>query len=78
MSAEEKLAVDMKFKMTRKSTWTAAEDKVFREAVRAFAAANDLGVFQTAKVALPNGQVYALLAEEDGPFRAKRDAWVKA
>jgi hypothetical protein len=35
-------------------------------------------IFQTARVALPNGQVYALLAEEDGPFRAKRDAWVKA
>jgi hypothetical protein len=77
-SAEEKLAADLKFKMTRKTAWTLAEEKAFREAVKAFAAANDLSVFQTAKVALPNGLGFALLAEEDGPFRAKRDAWVKA
>jgi len=35
-------------------------------------------MFRTARVALPNGQVYALLAEEEGPFRVRRDAWVKA
>ena len=77
-AAEEKLAVDLKFKIGRNTPWTVAEDKAFREAVKVFAAANDPQVLQTCKVALPNGLTYALLAGEDAPFSPKRDAWVKA
>ena len=76
-SAEEKLAVYFKFKIGRKTYWTIAEDKAFREAVKAFAA-NDKEVLQAGKVTLPNGLVYALMAEDDASLRAKRDAWVKA
>lgn len=75
-AAEEKLAVHFKFKIGRKTAWTIAEDKAFREAMAAFAAANDRPVYDTGNVVLPNKLVYGLETEADG--RAKRDAWVKA
>jgi len=77
-SAEESLAVYLKPTIGRKTHWTIAEDKAFREALKAFAAANDQKVLQGARVALPNGLTFAMLPDEDTPFRQKRDAWVKA
>lgn len=76
-SAEEKLAVYFKPKVARKDSWSIAEDKTFRQAVKSFAAANGRQVFETGKVRLPNGLFFALQSEEDPPLRAKRDAWVK-
>ncbi|MBM4018388.1 MAG: hypothetical protein FJ288_08705 [Planctomycetes bacterium] len=76
--AEEKLAADLKFKVVRKSRWTISEDRAFRAAVRAFASANEQRVFETGKVALPNGLTFALMPDEDNLYRAVRDAWVKA
>jgi len=77
-SAEETLAIDLKNKDTRDGCWTIAEDKAFREAVRAFAAANDRTVLDTSRVTLPNALPFAVQAEDDAPLRPKRDAWVKA
>jgi len=76
--AEEKLAAHFKFKIGRRTPWTIAEDKAFREAVKAFAAANGQKVFDSGKVTLPNNLVFALMPDEDNPYRPARDTWLKA
>ena len=62
----------------RRSQWTLAEDKAFREAVKTFAAANGQKVFDSGKVTLPNNLVFALVPDEDNPYRPLRDTWLKA
>lgn len=74
--AEEKLAVHFKFKIG--PPWTIAEDKALREAIRAMARKNDRQVLQAGQVVLQNGLVFMIDEAADQPFRAKRDAWVKA
>lgn len=76
--AEEKLAVHFKFKIVRRTQWTIAEDKAFREAVKTFAVANGQKVFDTGKVTLPNNLVFALMPDEDNAYRPVRDTWLKA
>ena len=76
--AEEKLAAHFKFKIGRRTPWTIAEDKAFREAVKTFAVANGQKVFDTGKVTLPNNLVFALMPDEDNPYRPVRDTWIKA
>ncbi|MCX5674856.1 MAG: hypothetical protein NTX87_07595 [Planctomycetota bacterium] len=76
--AEEKLAAHFKFKIVRRTPWTIAEDKAFRESVKTFAAANGQKVFDSGKVTLPNNLVFALMPDEDNPYRPVRDTWIKA
>lgn len=61
-----------------KRSWTLAEDKAIREAVKAFANSNEKDVFKTGKVQLPNGLTHLLdSTAEDTPYREKREAWIK-
>ncbi|MGA2798790.1 MAG: hypothetical protein ABSE63_14510 [Thermoguttaceae bacterium] len=75
--AEEKLAEHVRSKIERHS-WTIAEDKALREAIKSFAAANETGVLQTQKATLPNKLIVSLDLEADKPLRPKRDAWLKS
>lgn len=51
--AEEKLAEHFRGR-PEKQGWSVAEDRALREAIKAFAAANDASVYQTGKVTLAN------------------------
>jgi hypothetical protein len=75
--AEEALGHHYKYAIKRGATWTIAEDRRFREALKPFAAANNKTVFKTEKVVLPNKLVFAIDVKADEAYRAKRDAWVK-
>jgi hypothetical protein len=77
--AEEKLGQHYKFAIKRKATWTIAEDRRLREAIKSFAttAGADKNVRQTEKVTLPNKLVFAIDVKVDEAIRAKRDAWIK-
>lgn len=61
-----------------KHGWTIAEDKSLRDAIKAFAAANETGVLTTQKVTLPNKLQVSLDPEADKRLNAKRDAWFKS
>jgi hypothetical protein len=74
---ESKLAEHFRGLIERRS-WTIAEDKALREAIKAFAAVNDKTVLQAEKITLPNGLVHMIDTDADAPFRAKREAWLKA
>jgi len=76
-NAEEKLAEYYR-KLIEKKGWTVAEDRSLREALKKFAAANDLSVYKTETVTLPNKLVVALDPAADAALRPKRDAWLKA
>ncbi len=76
-NAEEALGQHYKHAIKRGSTWTIAEDRRFREALKPFAAANDKAVYQSEKVTLPSKLVFAIDVDVDKPYRAKRDAWIK-
>jgi hypothetical protein len=76
--AEMALGQHFKHAIKRGAVWTIAEDRAFREALKAFAAANGKAVEKTQQVRLPNKLVVHLDPETDNErFRAKRDAWVK-
>jgi hypothetical protein len=76
--AEEKLCdYFRKNRLRREDRWTVAEDKSFREAVKIFAATSDQPAAMTGKGILPSGLAFSLVAEEDVPLRAKREAWIK-
>lgn len=75
--AEEKLAEHVRSKIERHG-WTIAEDKALREAIKTFAAANETGILQTQKAALPNKLAVSLDPEADKTLRPKRDAWLKS
>ncbi|MGA2058865.1 MAG: hypothetical protein ABSG67_00180 [Thermoguttaceae bacterium] len=75
--AEEKLAEHVRNKI-EKHSWTIAEDKALREAIKSFAAANETGVLQAQKATLPNKLSVSLDLEADKPLRPKRDAWLKS
>lgn len=75
--AEEKLAEHVRNKIERHS-WTIAEDKALREAIKSFAAANESGVLQTQKATLANKLAVSLDPEADKPLCPKRDAWLKS
>jgi hypothetical protein len=75
--AEGKLALHFLSKLNRKNHWTIAEDRAFRAAVKAFAAANEQRAFDTAKVVLPNNLTVALVRDEDAPLQAQRDKFIK-
>jgi hypothetical protein len=74
--SEEKLAEHVRNKI-EKHSWTIAEDKALREAIKSFAAANENGVLQSQKAVLPNKLAVSLDPEADKPLRSKRDAWLK-
>ena len=76
--SEQELATHFKHAINRGSTWTIAEDRAFREALKAFAAANDRTVFETQQLTLPNKLTLSLDDKEDAPLRTKRNQWVKA
>lgn len=76
-NAEEKLSLFLKDKI-EKQAWTFAEDKLIRDALRAFAAANDRTVVQTGTVRLPSGVLVSLDPVVDQANRLRRDAWTKA
>ncbi len=76
-NAEEKLAECYRNRI-EKSGWSVAEDRSLREALKKFAAANDLSVYKTQAVTLPNKLVVALDPDADTALRTKRDAWLKA
>ncbi|MCX5684396.1 MAG: hypothetical protein NT049_12020 [Planctomycetota bacterium] len=75
--AEGKLALHFLSKLNRKNHWTIAEDKAFRAAVKAFAAANEQKTFDTAKAVLPNNLTVALFRDEDAQLQAQRDKFIK-
>jgi hypothetical protein len=75
--AEEILAEHVRNKIEKQS-WTIAEDKTLRDAIKVFAAANDSSVLAAQKATLPNKLSVSLDPEADKPLRAKRDAWLKA
>ena len=55
-----------------------AEDKAFRDALKAFATVNDAKVRTTGKLIFPNGMMMSLDPEADKPLAVKRDQWIKA
>ena len=75
--AEEKLGQHYKFAIKRNATWTIAEDRRLREAIKSFAATADKNVLKTEKVTLPNKLVFAIDVKVDEAIRSKRDAWIK-
>lgn len=75
-AAEKPLADHYRVRIEKKS-WTIAEDKALREALKLFAAANNLNLFESQKVALPNQLFHALDTDEDKPHATKRDDWIK-
>jgi len=78
-AANAEAALGQHYKLTVKlnATWTISEDRLLREAIKRFAAANDTSVSQTGKVALPNGLPAAIDPKVDNTLRPKRDAWIK-
>ena len=76
-NAEETLGKHYKFAIKRNATWTIAEDRRLREAIKSFAATADKNVFKTEKVTLPNKLVFAIDVKVDEAIRSKRDAWIK-
>jgi hypothetical protein len=56
---------------------TLAEDKALREAIKAFAAANDADVLANGKIVFANKLTHAVDTADDAPLKAKRDAWLK-
>ena len=75
--AEKQLGRHYKFRIRRKSHWTIAEDRSYREALKPFVGANG-NVLKTESVMLPNGLTLSLDDEKEAALRPKRDAWVKA
>ncbi|HWE03597.1 MAG TPA: hypothetical protein VG326_14425 [Tepidisphaeraceae bacterium] len=55
-----------------------AEDRAFRDALKAFATTNDARVRATGKLTLPNGLAMSLDPEADKPLAVQRDKWIKA
>jgi len=76
-NAEEALGKHYKFALKRDATWTIAEDRLMRLAIKSFAAANDKNVLKTEKVILPNKLVFAIDVKADEAIRSKRDKWIK-
>ena len=74
--AEEKLARHFRHVVDRQS-WTLAEDRSLREALKKLAAANDANVYQTEKVTLANKLTVSVDPAAEGPPREKRDVWLK-
>ncbi|HET6252131.1 MAG TPA: hypothetical protein VFE47_30880 [Tepidisphaeraceae bacterium] len=74
---EEKLTPFYKDGLGR-TPFTLAEDMALREAIKAFASANENKPRATGTVILPNGLAVALDPAQDKPLSAKRDAWIKA
>ena len=75
---EKALGTHYKFQLKRSALWTIGEDRAFREALKAFATANDKTVFNTEIVKLPNGLEFHLDPDKDNAsYREKRDAWIK-
>jgi len=59
-------------------TWTLAEDKALREALRNFFRANgERALKGRGRLLLPNRTGFMLMEPDDRRFQAKRDAWVK-
>jgi hypothetical protein len=54
-----------------------AEDKALRDAVKAFAAANELTAFKAGQVVLPNKLTASFDPKLDDALRPKREAWMK-
>jgi hypothetical protein len=76
-NAEESLGKHYKFAIKRNATWTIAEDRRLREAIKSFADTADKNVRKTEKITLPNKLVFAIDVKVDETIRAKRDAWIK-
>jgi hypothetical protein len=74
--AEEAVARHYRHVIDRQS-WTLAEDRSLREAIKKLAAANDANVYQTERVTLANKLTVSVDPAADGPLREKRDAWLK-
>lgn len=75
--AEKQLGRHFKFRIGRNNHWTIAEDRSYREALKAFVGANS-NVLDTESVILPNGLAFSLDDEKDASLRPKRDAWIKS
>jgi hypothetical protein len=75
--AESKLVWELQ-EHIRSHDLSLAEDKAFREAVRAFATLNEVKVRATSKAMLPNGQAFSLDPDADKPLETLRDAWIKS
>jgi len=59
-------------------TWTLAEDRAFREALRKFFRANGERVLKSrGRLVLPNRMGFMLMEPDDRKFQANRDQWVK-
>jgi hypothetical protein len=76
VGAEETLARHYRHVIDRQS-WTLAEDRSLREAIKKLAAANDANVYQTERVTLANKLAISVDPATDGPLREKRDMWLK-
>jgi hypothetical protein len=76
VGAEETLARHYRRVIDRQS-WTLAEDRSLREAIKKLAAANDANVYQTERVTLANKLAVSVDPAADGPLSEKRDAWLK-
>jgi hypothetical protein len=76
VGAEETLARHYRRVIDRQS-WTLAEDRSLREAIKKLAAANDANVYQTERVTLANKLGVSVDPAAEGPLREKRDAWLK-
>ncbi len=76
VGAEETLARHYRH-VTDRQSWTLAEDRSLREAIKKLAAANDANVYQTERVTLANKLAVAVDLATDGPLREKREMWLK-
>ena len=74
-NAEGKLALSV-HDWIEKHEWTLAEDKSIREAIKAFALANQSLVRTGGLVQLPSGQQVSLDPAPDIGLRVKRDTWI--
>ena len=74
-NAEESLVAGF-HKWIEKHQWTFAEDKLMRDALRAFALANNPVIRTGGPVKLANGLEVALDPDADAVLRAKRDRWL--
>jgi hypothetical protein len=75
-AVESKLADHFR-NLIEKQTLTLAEDMALREAIKAFAVANEKTVYPAGKVAIAPALTHMLDADQDAPFRAKRETWLK-
>jgi len=75
-SSESKIADKLRA-VLEKTRLPLPEDKALRDALKAFATANELPAFRTNEATLPNKLKASFDPKLDEPLRTKREAWIK-